>query len=186
MTITDRIISGFFFLLTTIFIVFVFIDEKFFDWVFWRHQNILSWYIRPIFIIPFCFFSYKRSLVGVSITLFLLFTSMFWFTPSNDISEEVKEFLEFEKRYLQESWGIKEWIFTLSVPLSLWFLARAFWKRSFLLGAGVMIVIALAKIGWSVNYAGDAGRSILIPALVGLFLCLTIFYLFRKRLIKNN
>ena len=33
-----------------------------------RHHNILSWYVRPLFILPFCFFAYRRSLTGIVAT----------------------------------------------------------------------------------------------------------------------
>ena len=34
-------------------------------WAWARHHNILSWYIRPLFLLPFCFFAYRRSLPGI-------------------------------------------------------------------------------------------------------------------------
>ena len=55
-------------------------------WAWARHHNILSWYIRPLFLLPFCFFAYRRSLLGITLTLVALATSMAWFpapaTPS--------------------------------------------------------------------------------------------------------
>ena len=34
-------------------------------WAWARHHNILSWYIRPRFLLPFCLFAYRRSLLGI-------------------------------------------------------------------------------------------------------------------------
>src|SRR5215210_5284361 len=52
---------------------------EFVAWAWGRHHNVLSWYIRPLFFLPFCFFAYKRSLSGMIVTLVALATSMFWF-----------------------------------------------------------------------------------------------------------
>ena len=37
----------------------------FLNWAWARHHNPLSWYIRPLFVLPFCYFAYKRSVWGV-------------------------------------------------------------------------------------------------------------------------
>jgi len=36
----------------------------FVGWAWERHHNPLSWWIRPLFLIPFAFFAYRRSWVG--------------------------------------------------------------------------------------------------------------------------
>jgi len=59
-------------------------------------------------------------------------------------------------------------LITLLIPASLSALAVAFWKRSLLVGMSVMIFIALAKITWSVVFGGEAGKSVLVPAMAGL------------------
>ncbi len=48
-------------------------------WAWERHHNVLSWYIRPLFLLPFCFFAYRRSVLGIVLTLVALATSMAWF-----------------------------------------------------------------------------------------------------------
>jgi hypothetical protein len=59
-----------------------FLDE-FLSWAWARHHNPLSWYIRPLFLLPFCYFAYKRSTWGIVLTLFALATSMVWFPSRN-------------------------------------------------------------------------------------------------------
>ena len=54
------------------------------SWAWARHHNVLSWYIRPVFFLPFCFFAYRRSWAGILATLVALATSMAWFpAPTN-------------------------------------------------------------------------------------------------------
>ena len=38
--------------------------DEFVAWAWERHHNVLSWYIRPLFFLPFCYFAYKRSRFG--------------------------------------------------------------------------------------------------------------------------
>ena len=63
---------------------------EFVAWAWARHHNILSWYVRPLFILPFCFFAYRRSLFGIVLTILALATSMFWF-PVPEHSEPGRE-----------------------------------------------------------------------------------------------
>ena len=72
----DKIIALLFMALTIAFVVVSMTNQAFFDWVFERHHNQWSWYIRPLFLIPFCLFAYKRSWAGISITIFCLFHSI--------------------------------------------------------------------------------------------------------------
>ena len=55
----------------------------FLNWAWARHQNPLSWYIRPLFILPFCYFAYKKSVRGIVLTLVAVTSSMFWFPGSS-------------------------------------------------------------------------------------------------------
>jgi|SRR5574344_431326 hypothetical protein len=171
--------------LTIIFLVVLMTNEKFFIWVFERHQNQLSWYIRPIFLIPFFFCAYKHSWTGISLTIFCLFTSMFWFGKPEMVSDSVKHFLQFEKEWLNGVWDYKKILLILSVPISLFALGLASWKRSIWMGLGVVVLMATGKIVWSIQNAGESGRSILVPALIGLFICAGLIYFGFKRLEKK-
>lgn len=71
--------------------------NDFLAWAWDRHHNILSWYTRPLFLLPFCYFAYKRSLAGISLTLFALVTSMFRFPAPEQPDPVVLGFLTMEK-----------------------------------------------------------------------------------------
>ncbi len=182
----NHIVALFFAMLTIVFIVIAMTNQTFFDWIFDRHHNQLSWYIRPIFLIPFCFFAYRHNWSGISITIFALFTSMFWFSRPEIVSAEVIEFLQFEKDYLYGEWNINKIAMTLTIPISFIALGLSFWKRSLLMGLGVIILMSTAKIIWSIHNAGESGKSILIPALIGILLCCGLIYYGFKKIEKTK
>lgn len=180
----DHIVAIFFGLLTLLFVVLSMTNQTFFDWVFDRHHNKLSWYIRPIFLIPFCFSAYKHCWSGISITIFALFTSMFWFSRPETVNENVIQFLQFEKDYLYGEWSAMKIMMALSIPFSFLALGLSFWKRSLLMGLGVVILMATGKIIWSIQNAGDFGKSILTPAIIGVLICCTFIYFGFKKMKK--
>jgi len=172
--------------LFTLAIIMAMTNKDFFSWAWARHHNILSWYIRPLFLIPFCYFAYKRSWAGISATIFLLISSMFWFPEPAMDSEQVNQFLQVEIDYLNAPWGIGKILMTLIVPISLFALGTAFWKRNLLFGISVIVFIALVKILWSVVFGGESGMSILAPAIIGLIICVILIYFGFRRSEKNN
>ena len=163
----DKALAVVFAALIIVFIVAAFTVPEFWDWLWQRHHNQLSWYIRPLFLVPFCWFSYKRSWAGVMATVLLLLTSMGWFAPPTEASPQVQQFLQFEQQYLQGDWTPGKILLTLLVPLSLAALAAALWRRNVWLGVAVLALIAVAKSLWSVVFAGEAGAKVLLPAAVG-------------------
>lgn len=122
---TDFIIGMLFLAATIIFIVLFLTNDTFFDWAFERHHNILSWYIRPLFIIPMVIFAFKKSYTGIFTSIFALFTSMFWFPVPAAINPKVMEFLAFEMDYLKGAWTAPKIIMSLSVPLFFFMLLTA-------------------------------------------------------------
>ncbi len=183
---TDKILAIVFIILSISFIAFAAINRSFFDWAFSRHHNVLSWYIRPVFLIPFCYFAYKRSLGGIFGTVFLLLTSMFWFQAPAQASSQVQSFLAMEKEYLTGSWNAYKILITLLVPLSLSALALAFWKRSLWIGISVLVFIAVAKMVWSVAFGNSAGTSVIAPAVIGLAICIALVIIGFKKLEKKK
>ncbi len=145
--------------------------NDFLGWAWERHHNVLSWYIRPLFVLPLAYFSYRRSLSGIALTLVALATSMFWFPAPERVDPRVEEFLAFERRWLTSEWTMAKVATTLLVPLILGVLCLAFWKRSLVWGLVVINAMAAGKVAWGVIDGGAAGWSMLPPALAGLIVC---------------
>ncbi len=148
----------------------------FFDWAFARHHNVASWYVRPLFLIPFALFAYRRSLAGIFATLFLLATSMFWFPEPAEPDPLVTDFLRVEMEYLTGAWGMEKLVASALVPLTLAALAAALWRRNLLLGLSVLVLIAVMKVTWSVLEAGEAGLAVIAPAVGGLLACVVLIW----------
>jgi hypothetical protein len=155
---------------------------EFAAWAWDRHHNVLSWYIRPLFLLPFCYFAYKRSLWGITLTVVALATSMFWFPAPQRAEPGAGEFLAMEREYLTSDWSVWKVLLGLVVPASFAALAVAFWKRSFLWGLAVINAMVLVKVVWSFYFGEASGGLTLLPsAVVGLALCdAVIVYVVRR------
>ena len=139
-------------------------------WAWGRHQNLLSWYIRPFFVLPLAYFSYRRSPWGIAGTLVALATSMFWFPKPARVDPRAAEFLRMEQEYLTSGWTPAKILALPTVPLSLGAFCLAFWRRSVGYGLLVIDIATLTKVLWSVAYSKESGRAIIPiipPALVG-------------------
>ncbi|SHK01390.1 hypothetical protein SAMN04488513_11712 [Pseudozobellia thermophila] len=119
------------------------------------------------------------------VSIFALFTSMFWFPRPEMVSASVVDFLEFEKEYLYGEWNLGKQLLTLTIPISLIALGFAFWKRSLIMGIAVVVLMATGKMVWSIQNAGESGKSILIPAIIGLLICCGLIFYGFKRLEKK-
>ena len=137
--------------------------QDFLTWAWARHHNPLSWYIRPLFVLPYCYFAYKRSGWGIALTIVAVLSSMFWFPAPETTDSRAEAFLAVEQQYITGSWGIGKVAMSALVPA--WFIAlgAAFWRRSWLAGFLVINVGALLKVAWSFYFGGDTAWSI-IPA----------------------
>ena len=154
--------------------------DEFVAWA--RHHNVLSWYVRPLFILPFCYVAYRRSLLGIVITLLALVTSMFWFPVPENSSSAVNEMLASEREYLTTDWTLWKVSIALLVPLTFAALGLAFWKRSLVWGLAVVNAAILFKIAWTFLFSTEAGALSHLPAAVlGLALCdAIILYVIRR------
>lgn len=145
--------------------------EEFWAWAWQRHHNVLSWYIRPLFIVPYAWFAYRRQVWGMVATVLALATSMFWFPAPDHVDPMVEEFLAAERAYLTGPWTPLKVVGTLAVPAFFVALAVAFWRRSWRWGLVVTNAAALAKVLWSVVEGGSSGWAVAAPALAGLIVC---------------
>ena len=157
--------------------------DEFAAWAWERHHNVLSWYIRVLFLLPFCYFAYKRSLFGMTLTLVALATSMFWFPAPERPDPRVLEFLAMEREYLAGEWTTAKILLGLLVPGSLAVLALAFWKRSVVYGLALINAIVLVKLAWSFYFGDVSGGLTLLPSqLLGLaVLNAVVLYILQRR-----
>ena len=139
--------------------------NDFLSWVWARHHNELSWYVRPLFLLPFCFFAYRRSLLGIVATLLLFPTSLFWFPAPEYTSPRVVGYLAWEHQFLLEGSVIARVTLLVLVVAFFVALAVAFWRRSWLWGLAVINAGTLLKVIWSVAFGGATGWASLAPSL---------------------
>lgn len=177
----DAVLGGIFALLTVLFLYVFLTNDTFFEWAFNRHHNVLSWYVRPVFILPIAFFAFKRSWAGVMGSVLCLFTSMFWFPAPESVSPAVTEFLNFEQAYLKGSWDAGKIFIQLSVPIFFIALIWAAWKHSIKALVATVVAAAVLKVLWSAVFAGSAGLSVVKPAALGLLICVGLIVYYQRK-----
>jgi hypothetical protein len=143
----------------------------FLEWVWARHHNVLSWYVRPLFIIPFCYFAYKRNLVGILLTLLILPTSLFWFPAPERPDPKVVEYLAWEREFVTGGDLAAKLVLILLVIAFFFALGAAFWKRRYWYGLAALNAGTLLKVVWSVAFGGERGWASLLPSVVTLVVC---------------
>jgi hypothetical protein len=145
--------------------------EQLLGWAWERHANILSWYIRPLFVLPLAYFSYRRWISGILLTLIALATSMAWFPVPDHVQPMVEEFLAFERAWLTSGWTPGKVLMGGLSLVGLTALCLAFWKRSLAYGLVVITTLAVGKMAWGVVEGRGTGWAMLLPALAGLVVC---------------
>lgn len=151
--------------------------NEFAAWAWARHHNEWSWYIRPLFLLPFCYFAYRRSWAGIVGTLVALATSMFWFPAPQIVDAQVERFLAAEKEWLTGGWTTMKVVTLPVVPVFFWLLGSAFWQRSWLAGTLIINLMMVSKVIWSFAYGEDSAWPLLPPALLGVIICDVVIYL---------
>lgn len=157
--------------------------QNFAEWAWARHQNPWSWYVRPLFLVPFAYFAWRRSMAGVMATVLGLATSMFWFPAPSMPDARSVEFLEAERQYLRGPWSATTFLSAASVPAFFIAVAMAFWRRAIWIGLALINAASLLKIGWSFYYGGSSAWAILPPATLGLVAinAFVVFALWRSK-----
>jgi hypothetical protein len=145
--------------------------NDFLDWAWARHHNPLSWYIRPLFILPFCYFAYKKSVWGITVTLVAVTSSMFWFPAPAAPDPRGAALLAIEREYLGGPLTFSRTILTALIPI--WFVMLA-WAVRKLSWVGVATVIGagtLLKVGWLFRVGGSDAWVIVPPVALGTAVC---------------
>ncbi|MCF8483388.1 MAG: hypothetical protein K9H25_23430 [Rhodospirillum sp.] len=143
------------------FLVVFFTEPAFFDWAFERHQNLLSWVVRPLLVLPLCYAAWRRSLTGIFATILAILTSMFWFPVPDSPAEEVSRFLAMERSFLTQGWTRQTVLGACAVLAYAVALVAAFWRRSWSIGFAVAAFGALLKGAWSLLISPEAGQAVL-------------------------
>jgi hypothetical protein len=155
------------------------------DWAFDRHANPLSWYIRPLFLLPLAWFAYRRSGWGIAGTLIALATSIFWFPAPAQPDPRIVEFLDFEREWLTGNWDGQKFLMSALAPLSLGAFCLAFWKRSVVWGLVILNLMAGGKLLWGVVSGVGTGWAMTAPALLGLVIG-NVAFLWGLRRLRNR
>jgi hypothetical protein len=153
----------------------------FLNWAWARHHNPLSWYVRPLFILPLSYFAYKRNWWGVLITIAGVTSSMFWFPAPGTPDPQAAQFLAAERQYITGPVTLGKLAMTALVPV--WFVALvwAFRRRSWLGGATVIGAGTLLKIAWSFRVAGSSAWAIIPPVALGTAVCAGVLWIAYRR-----
>jgi hypothetical protein len=160
------------------------IVEAFGNWAWDRHHNMLSWMVRPLMILPFIYFSYRRSWSGIVVSLIAIITNFFWFPMPAQVDPSATEFLNVEREYMESAWNLTKVLLTLSVPVGLAAMSYTFWKRSLLMGLLIIDGIFLLKSVFSVEL--DASGWALIPFLIIALAVFNVVILLAVRFVRNH
>lgn len=159
--------------------------NDFLNWAWARHQNPLSWYIRPLFILPFCYFAYKKSVRGIVLTLVAVTSSMFWFPVPATPDPRAVALLDVERQYVGGPLTLERIVLTTLIPI--WFVALAWGvrRRSWLGVATVIGFGTFLKVAWLFREAGSNAWLIIPPVALGTAVCACVLLIAYTR-VRNR
>ena len=155
-------------------------SESFFNWAFHRHQNVWSWWARPLLMIPFCYFAYKKNRNGILLVVLAILSSMFWFPAPANPDPQMIEFLEMEKVHLTSGWTGEKIITVLAILAFFGGITAALWQGSIKFGIGIAIAGAVLKVIWSFYASPEYGILALPFALGGAVLLILMAFAYRR------
>jgi hypothetical protein len=160
--------------------------SDFFNWAWARHHNELSWYIRPLFILPFCYFAYKKSGWGIVLTLLAVTSSMFWFPAPAVPDPRGAALLAVEREYISGPLTFSRLVLTGLIPV--WFILLA-WavRRISWLGVAAMIGSGpVLKGAWLFRVGGGDASVIVPPVAFGTAACACVLVAAYRRLHRQS
>jgi hypothetical protein len=139
----------------------------FLNWAWARHHNPLSWYIRPLFILPFCYFAYNHNVRGMVLTVVAVASSMFWFPAPATPDPTAAAFLAVERDWIMGPLTLGQLVLTALIPV--WFvaLAAALRRRRWAAAASVIVAGTTLKVAWSFYVGGSSAWIVMPPVLLG-------------------
>ena len=155
-------------------------------WVWGRHQNLFSWYSRPLFIIPAAYYAYCHKPWHVVGFMALLTTSLFWFPAPAQVSAAVTDYLEWEKQlFFANENRVPLVAMSVAVVVFLFGFFYSLWKRNVLYGLILINLGTLMKIVVSLLFGKEAGTAAIAPSLSSL-LVINLIYWFIWRRAKSS
>ncbi|VWX59710.1 hypothetical protein [Sphingorhabdus sp. 109] len=133
-------------------------------WVWDRHQNLFSWYSRPLFIIPAAYYAYRRKIWHVLGFMLLLATSLFWFAAPASTDPAIREYLQWEADlFFSNKSKLPLLGLIVAVLIFLFSLFYAFWQRNPWLGLLVINAGTVLKIIVSLALGEGTGAAAVLP-----------------------
>jgi hypothetical protein len=176
----------FFTLLSIVLWVMLMINVDFANWYFSRHANVLSWAIRPLFMVGFCYFALKRNATLAAAMIFLTLLSSVFFPAPEAANPMVEQFLAKEKEWILGPLSVMKITEFGALVGGIFLLGYAFWKRSLKWGITLLLLVVFLKILWGVIYGGESGITIVYAALFTGVVTMIWIILYRRRSLKKD
>jgi hypothetical protein len=162
-------------------------EENLGGWIWERHQNQFSWYSRPLFLLPACYYAYRHRLWLVIGFMTLLGCSLFWFAPPEHVPEHIHGYLEWEKQlFFSHDSHLPLFLLVVVVIVFLAGLFRAFWQKNPWLGLLLINVGTLLKVVVSVTLGQEAGMAAVFPSLSSIVIINAVAFVAWKFLGKTR
>jgi uncharacterized membrane protein len=114
---------------------------------------------QTLFILPFCYFAYKKSVRGMVLTVVAVTSSMFGFPAPATPDPTAVTFLAVERQWVTGPRTLGQVVLTALVPV--WFIALAAALRRRLWVAAALVIVSgtALKVAWSVYVGGPVRGS---------------------------